>query len=153
MILQRIPARDLRDDGPVEARHVRPVDLDQVACRVTEVHLHPSRRVRADGGAIGLAVEEAHLLRLRVDGLEVVDVEGDVVVGGRRGVADEDVELLVVPELEPLDGHPEVGSRQPLRTEELFVEAYRRLHVFRVDRDVIDAGRPHVGRVCSHRVP
>ena len=91
----------------------------------------------------GLPVEEPALFRLRVHGLEVVDVEPDVVVPRRLGaLAQEEVELLVA-EREPADPLAERGRRNGLHAEQLLVEARRGLEVVGVDADVVEAHGPH----------
>ena len=87
-------------------------------------------------GSLGprLAVQQPALLRLAIDGLEVVDVNGDVVRARSLGVFTlEEVELLVA-ECQPEHRPFELRHGQPAHAEQLFVEARRLLEVVRVDR-------------------
>ena len=96
-------------------------------------------------GSLGprIAVQESALLRLAIDGLEVVDVDGDVVRARSLGVLTlEQVELLVA-ECQPEHRPFELRRRQPAHAEQLFVEARRLLEVVCMDRHVIDAQRSH----------
>ena len=67
-------------------------------------------------------VEQPSVARHDEGGLEVVDVEADAVVGRRRRLAHEEVQLLVA-QAQPLDVHVEVGAGQALHPEHLGVEA------------------------------
>src|SRR6266545_5546338 len=80
-------ARNVRDHRPVEGGDVRPVQLYEVSSRVADVHLDRPIRKLTDGGAERSLLEDTELLRLEIGGLEVVDVERDVVELGSRRVA------------------------------------------------------------------
>src|SRR3954463_1318401 len=84
-----------RDDRAIERTGIGPVDLDEVARGIAQVHLHGAVIEYAHIGRPRVAVEEPALERHAVGRLEVVDVEADVVELGRRGVAMEEVQLLV----------------------------------------------------------
>ena len=71
--------------------------------------------------AEGVVVEGASALCGAVDGLDVVDGDGEVVVAGRLQVSLEEVQLGA-PQCEPLDGDAEVRRRDRLRAEQLDVE-------------------------------
>src|SRR6266540_830641 len=133
---------DRRDHRQIEARDVGPVDLDEVPSGVADVHLHRSARELANGGAERALLEQAELFRLQVGGLEVVDVERDVMELGRRRLALEEVKLLLS-EPEPLHVLGEVRARQSLHPENLSVEAKRLLHVVRMDADVVETRGSH----------
>ena len=122
--------------------HVGPVDLDEVPCRVADVHLHPSGGVLVDVGVPRAGVERAELLRLDVHGLEVLDVEAEVVVRRRVRVTLEEMELLVA-EAEPDHGMAELRRGDSLHPEDVLVEPRRLLEIDRVHRHVVDAS-------CSH---
>ena len=137
-----------RHDRAIERAGVGPVDLDEVARGVAQVHLHGAVDEHAHVGRPRVAVEQPALERDRVGGLEVVDVEADVVELGRRRVAVEEVQLLVA-HLEPHDRVLEVGRRHAPHAEDVDVEARRLLEVVGVDAHVGEAGRAH-GSTLTH---
>src|SRR5918998_3157305 len=75
---------DLRYDLAVERSHIGPVDLDQVARWVPQIHLDGPVRQFPDRGVVS-AAPHAEFLGLSVRGLEIVDVEREV-MPRRRGV-------------------------------------------------------------------
>ena len=88
-------------------------------------------------------IEEPTLLRLAVEGIEVVDVDGEMVGPGRLYVVTlEEVELLVA-EREPEHRLLELRRGQPAHAEQLLVKPRRLLHVLGVNGHVIDPQRSH----------
>ena len=96
---------------------------------------------------------EEKLVRLQEDGLEVVDVEREMVEARRLDRPSlEEVDLLLA-DLQPHDREAEVRSRHTLGAEDVLVEPDRRLHVVRVHRDVVEANRAHCGHLTERRAP
>src|SRR5436190_4039048 len=62
--LDALQRDDVGPGGGIEGLDVRPVDLDQVPGRITDVQLHPAQWVAAERRAEGARVEQAALLRL-----------------------------------------------------------------------------------------
>ena len=130
------------DDRAVERARIRPVDLDEVAAGIAQVHLHLAARQLADGSE-RVRVADPELREPDVERLEVVHLQAEVVESRRLLLAPlEEVELPVA-EPEPDDGIPEGGRRQALETEELLVEARRLLEVPGRDADMIESRRAH----------
>ena len=128
----------------VEGRHVGPVHLDEVAGRVAEIELHAAVGQLHDRVAEGV-VEDAEVLGAEEDALEVVDVEGEVLVCRRRlvGIAALEHVQLHLAHSQVLRGRVEVVRRDSLETEHVLVEADRPLELAGPDRDVVEAGGGH----------
>src|SRR5918992_3485458 len=133
---------DLRYDLAVQRSHVGPVDLDKVARRVPQIHLDSPVWQLPDCG-VASAVPHAEFLGLRVRGLEVVNVEREV-MPLRSGIfVQEEVELQITYP-QPAHRPGEVGRGDLLHPEEVRVEADRLLQVGGADTDVGEPSRPHV---------
>src|SRR5215211_2511091 len=132
---------DLRYDLAVERRNIGPVDLDEVARRVTQVHLDGPVGQLPDGG-VAPTIPHAKLLGLLVRGLEIVDVEREVVSGRRSVFVEEEVKLKIA-HPQPAHGPGEVGRGDLFHPEEVPVEADRLLQVGSADADVGEPSRPH----------
>jgi len=115
------------------------VHLDEVAGRVLEVHLYRAvgEQVEAIVGAVAPVAKEVPLGGGRVDGLEVVDRETQVVVGRGGHVTLEEVQLLVLTP-QPLHGDLEVRRRDRFHGEDVFVELFRLLEVVCGDTHVVE---------------
>src|SRR5439155_16732488 len=114
----------------------------------------PPRGVLPDEPAAALFLAQTtKLVRLQEDGLEVVDVEREMVEARRLDRPSlEEVDLLLA-DLQPHDREAEVRSRHALGAEDVLVEPDRRLHVVRVHRDVVEANRAHRGHLTERRAP
>src|SRR5215210_3100026 len=132
---------DLRYDLAVERRNIGPVDLDEIARRVPQVHLDGPVGQLPDGG-VASAVPHSKLPGPLVRGLEVVDVEREVMSGRRRIIVEEEVELQIT-HPQPAHRPGEVGRGDLFHPEEVSVEADRLLQVGGADADVGESSRPH----------
>ena len=131
----------LRYDIAIERRNVGPVDLDEVARGIPQIHLDGPAGQLPDG-RVAPSVPDAELFGLLVRGLEVVDVEGEVVPLRRGVLVEEEVELQV-PDPQPAHRPGEVGRGNLLHPEEVRVETDRLLQVGGADADVGEPSRPH----------
>src|SRR5215203_539935 len=132
---------DLRYDLAVEARHVGPVDFDEVACRIVQIHLDGPVGQLPDG-RVTVSVPYTELLGSLVGGLEIVHVEREVMPQGCRVLVQEEVELQV-PDPQPAYGPGEVGRGNLLHPEEVLVEPDRLLQVGGAYADVGEASGTH----------
>src|SRR5215203_3487917 len=132
---------DLRYDLSVERSHVGPVDLDKVARRVTQIHLDSPVWQLPDCG-VAPAVPDAQFPGPSIRGLEVVDVESEVMLLRGGVFVQEEVELQITYP-QPAHRPGEVGRGDLLHPEQVRVEAYRLLQVGGTDADVGEPSRPH----------
>ena len=63
----------LRDARAVERVDIGPIDFDQVASRIAQVHLHATVRQLVDGVAECHHVEHAEFLSGFIDGVEIIE--------------------------------------------------------------------------------
>src|ERR687890_1298677 len=141
---------NLRYDLAVERRNIGPVDLDEVARRVPQIHLDGSVGQLPDGG-VAPAVPNAKHCGLRVCGLEVVHVEREVMTLWRGVFVEEEVELQTT-HPQPAHRPGEVGRGDLLHPEEVRVEADRLLQVGGADADVGEPSRPHADAPYSGKM-
>ena len=115
----------------------------KLSARVAEVHLHlPAGKLPQRAEAFAL-VEDAELLEPQVGGLEVVDLEAEVLVRVPFLLDLEDVQLEVA-EPQPAHRGAEVRRRDPLYPEDVLVEAGHGIDVGGRDADVVDRRRAHL---------
>ena len=122
-------------------RDVGPVDLDEVARGIAQVHLDGPTGQLPDG-RVAPPVPDAELLGLPVRGLEVVDVEGEMVPLRRGVLLQEEVELQI-PDAQPAHRPGEVGRGDLFHPEEVRIEADRLFQVGGADADVGEPSGPH----------
>jgi hypothetical protein len=96
--------------------------------------------------AVAATVKDAKLLRLPVDGLEVVDFEGNMLELGGRRIPLEEMELQVA-EAEPLQRRPEVGSGDLLHPEKVAVKLHRLCEIGGTYAHVVETDGSHDSRI------